>query len=99
MILLHLYPKNLKLNPQQSTFIEYAILQAKRMIALSWKKPDPPVIGTWLKAMMQCMAMEKITYFIKNKMSVLYMKKFGSHLITTSTTTILVIYYRRCKLL
>lgn len=70
MILLHLYPKNLKLNPQQSTFIEYAILQAKRMIALSWKKPDPPVIGTWLKAMMQCMAMEKITYFIKNKMSV-----------------------------
>ena len=45
MILLHLYPKNLRLNSQQRKFIDFAILQAKRMIALSWKRSDPPVIG------------------------------------------------------
>ena len=70
MILLHLYPKNLKLNSQQRKFIDFAILQAKRVIA-SWKRSDPPVIGAWIKAMVwPCMALEKITYFIKNKLDV-----------------------------
>jgi len=38
------------------------------MTALSWKNSDPPVIGA--NSMAQCMDLEKITYFIKNKMDV-----------------------------
>lgn len=38
MILLHLYPTNLKLKPQEYKFIDFTILQAKRTIALKCKK-------------------------------------------------------------
>lgn len=69
MLLLHVYSKNLKLRTHQIVFMDYCILQAKRMIALNWKKLDPPAIGAWINSLAQCMAMERITYFLKDKLT------------------------------
>lgn len=70
MILLHLYPTNLKLRTRECKFIDFAILQAKRLIALNWKKISAPTIGAWINTMAQCMSMERITYILKNKLDV-----------------------------
>ena len=48
MILLHLYPTNLKLRSREYEFIDFAILQAKQLIALNWKKTSAPTIGAWI---------------------------------------------------
>lgn len=68
MVILQLHPKNLKLSTQQFKFIDFAMLQAKRLIACNWKKSEPPTIGLWINSMAHCMAMERITYFLKNKL-------------------------------
>ncbi len=70
VILLHLYPEDLKLRARERTFTNFAILQAKRLIALNWKKDTAPSIGAWIKCMAQYMSMERITYILKNKLDV-----------------------------
>lgn len=70
MILLHLHPTDLKLRTKEYAFIDFAILQAKRVIAFNWKKTDSPTIGVWIENMAQCMSLERITYILKNKLEV-----------------------------
>lgn len=67
MVLCHIYPTTISLRVQEYKFIHFALLQAKRTIAVSWKKTTAPKIGTWIKNMAQCMALEKITYILKKK--------------------------------
>ncbi len=46
------------------------LLQAKRLIALSWKNVQRPQVGQWLREMTNCCTMEtvdKITYILKGK--------------------------------
>ena len=62
MILLHIYPAGLNLRTKQYKFIDFAILQTKRLIALNWKKTETPTIGAWIKNMAHYMTMERITY-------------------------------------
>lgn len=69
-ILLHLYPKNLNLRSHQFKFMDFVILQAKRLVARTWKQSEPPTIKAWINSLAQCMAMERITYFLKNKLHV-----------------------------
>ena len=51
-------------------FIDMALLQAKRSIALGWKNVDGPRIGAWLKQMSSSMSMEKLTYIVRKKAEV-----------------------------
>ena len=48
-------------------FIDICILQAKRVIALSWKSPDKPSISQWFRELSLCLPLEKITYILKGK--------------------------------
>lgn len=62
MLLLHLYPTDLNLKPQEHEFTDFVIWQTKRIIVLNWKKTDAPTIGAWIKTMAQFMSIERITY-------------------------------------
>lgn len=42
--------------------LDMCILQAKRFVALQWKKFSRPRTGRWLRAMAMNMSMEKFTY-------------------------------------
>lgn len=44
MILLHFYPPDLYL-AREYTFMNFALLQAKQLIALNWRKDTGPIIG------------------------------------------------------
>lgn len=70
MILLHLYPQNLKLTLCQMKFLDFSVLQAKRLISRHWKQVEPPTMGAWVNSLAERMAMERITYFLKNKLDV-----------------------------
>ncbi len=43
--------------------------QARRSIALCWKNTKCPTIGLWLKNLISCLALEKLTYVIRKKPS------------------------------
>ncbi len=49
--------------------LDTSILQAKRLIALYWKKVKKPSIIQLVNNMSFCLAMEKITYMLKGKLS------------------------------
>lgn len=57
MILLHMYPTDLNLRTKEYMFINFAIRQAKRLIALNWKKTAAPTIDAWSENMVQCMSL------------------------------------------
>ena len=42
-------------------------MQAKRTIALSWKKIGKPSIVQWFRELSLCLPLERITYNLKNK--------------------------------
>ena len=43
------------------------LLQAKRLIALSWKNTNRPSIGQWVREMSSSLIMERITFMIRGK--------------------------------
>ena len=47
--------------------INICLLNAKRLIALSWKNVNKPHLGQWLREMSSCLSMEKITYILKGR--------------------------------
>ena len=59
LFLLGLYPAGLNIDCCQKIFINIGILQAKRVIALSWKKFGKPSIMQWFKEMSMCLPLEK----------------------------------------
>lgn len=64
---LHLYPLELSLRRREYIFIDMCLLQAKRLIALFWKKTEARGVTDCLKEMATNMAMEKITYIVKGQ--------------------------------
>lgn len=64
---LGIYPNNFVVNSKKATLIDFGLLQARRMIALSWKKMDVPSIHTWIKEMASCIVLERLTYIIRGK--------------------------------
>lgn len=76
IIILGLYPPDLHWRREESKFITMSILQAKRLLGLYWKKTERPSMGTWIKKMVQCMLLEKITYILRGKLN-LYEKIWG----------------------
>ena len=48
-------------------FIDRCLVQAKRVIALTWKSPNKPSISQWFRELSLCLPLEKITYILKDK--------------------------------
>lgn len=67
IFVLHLYPPEMPLRRREYAFLDMCLLQAKRLIALFWKKVHAPHVNDWLKEMATNMIMEKITYIVKGK--------------------------------
>ena len=65
--LLGLYPEGQKFKRKEQIFIDICLLQAKRVIALTWKSPEKPSITHWFKELCLCLPLEKITYILKKK--------------------------------
>lgn len=67
VFVMHLYPLEVTLGRREYIFLDMCLLQAKRLIALFWKRIQAPNVNDWLKEMANNMVMEKITYIVKGK--------------------------------
>lgn len=67
LFILGIYPTTPIIQTKKKALINMCLLQAKRLIALSWKNLNGPHIGQWLRGMSSCLSMEKITYILKGK--------------------------------
>lgn len=76
MFLLGLYPDGHNLQLYEQIFINICLLQAKRVIALTWKKLGKPSVAQWFRELSLCLPLEKITYILKDKQD-LFQKVWG----------------------
>ena len=67
LFLLGLYPTGHKIKRSEQIFLDFGLLQAKRVIALSWKSIRKPSISQWFKELTTSLPLERITYTLKNK--------------------------------
>lgn len=70
LCLLHIYPVNVVLNASQCKLIDFSLIQVKRVIAFAWKSTQRPCSSQWIKEMSTNLALEKLTYIIKDKLHV-----------------------------
>ena len=68
LFLLGIYPEGPKIERCDMIFLNLCLLQAKRVIALSWKKPGKPSIKVWFKEISLCLPLEKIYFILKDKL-------------------------------
>lgn len=69
LCVLNLYAENCSLSVKERKMVDLCLLQARRSIALYWKKADCPSLGLWLRNLSSCLALEKLTYITKKKSS------------------------------
>lgn len=69
-LILGLYPENMRYTKSDRMFIDMGLLQAKRLIALKWKRTREPSITQWIKQMMVALPLERITCILKRKLDV-----------------------------
>lgn len=72
MCLLHIYPEDFLANTKKHKLINFCLLQAKRVIALTWKDTQRPDSRQWVKKMSCSLALEKLTYIVKGKVEDFY---------------------------
>ncbi len=69
IFILGIIPENIIHHGSTRELVDTSILQAKRLIALYWKKVERPSVVQWINNMSLCLAMEKITFMLKGKLS------------------------------
>ncbi len=47
--------------------IDFGLLHARWMIALSWKNTEPPSFGVWKRELMSGLGLEKSSYTIRGR--------------------------------
>lgn len=67
LFLLGLYSEKHNYTKNELTFIDLSLLNAKRCIALFWKKTCRPRGTLWLRQMLSALPLERITYVLKGK--------------------------------
>ena len=45
----------------------FCLLEAKHKIAMAWKSVPRPSKRNWIEGLLQCLALEKLTYVVKGK--------------------------------
>lgn len=68
MCILNIYPEDFVIPNNLRSLLNVSFLEAKRCIALSWKKESLCGISQWTTQMTFYFALEKISYFTKNKL-------------------------------
>lgn len=66
--ILNIYPDDFVISNNVRSLLNICLLEAKRCIARSWKNQSIGGISQWLKGMSLNVALEKISYFAKNKL-------------------------------
>ena len=72
LCILGLYPINLILKKHEITLINICLIHTKRLIAMYWKNVSCPNISHWLKELSSCLALEKLTYSLRNRLGEFY---------------------------
>lgn len=70
LFLLGLYPEKHNFSKYEKTFMDLSLLNAKKCIALLWKRTHQPSTSQWLKQMLSSLPLERITYILKAKQHV-----------------------------
>lgn len=58
LCILGIYPDHLSINNNQMTLIDFGLLQARRMVALSWKEIEISSAHSWIKEMAMCVTLD-----------------------------------------
>lgn len=64
---LGIYPKDFTISSWQKVLVDFGLLQARRMIALYWRKTDIPPKEVWMREMVTCITLEKLTYITRGR--------------------------------
>lgn len=67
LCVLSMYEDDCSLPTKERKLVDLCLLQARCSIALCWKNTICPSIGLWLKNLITCLALEKLTYVIRKK--------------------------------
>lgn len=71
------FPASCTLNNNRKKMVIFCLLEAKHKIALSWKSVHRPSKHIWIEGLLQCLALEKLTYVVKGKYNT-FVKIWGS---------------------
>ena len=69
LCILNILPDNLVISKCEQSLLIICLLEAKRCIARAWKNVSMQGTSEWLNAMVSNVALERISYFTKNKMN------------------------------
>lgn len=72
LCILHVCPLNSKITKHERLLLILCLLEAKHVIACTWKKDKSPGVSQWIKGMTSYLALEKITYFLINTLHTLW---------------------------
>lgn len=69
LCILGIYPNHFAPGRKKAPIIDLSLLQARRAIALRWKNMGGPTYGMWVREVMSCLTLEKLTYLAKGKLN------------------------------
>ena len=64
---LGIYPEDFVVTLQQMLLVDFGLLQARGIIALSQKSKDIPSVEMWTKELAACVASDKLTCIVERK--------------------------------
>ena len=67
LCILGIYPDCFSVNYRCKTLINFGLLQARRMVALSWRETEVSSTQSWIREMALYVTLEKLTYVIRGK--------------------------------
>ncbi len=62
-----IYPDCFSAHRKCKTLINFGLLQARRMVVLSWRETEVSSRQSWIREMAMCVTLEKLTYVIRGK--------------------------------
>lgn len=67
LCVLGIYPEDFIQTSKQTKLLDFGLLQARRAIALCWKSMDAPSLRMWMRELLECIGLERLTYIAKGK--------------------------------
>ena len=65
LCILGIFPDCFSANSKTKTLVNFGLLQARRMVALSWKETEVSSMRSWMEEMAMHVALERLTYVVK----------------------------------
>ena len=67
LCVLGIYPEDFVQTQKKTKLLDFGLLQARRAIALCWKRMDAPSLNMWWRELADCIGLERLTYIAKGK--------------------------------